>query len=741
MSSDGSGPHSDRDHQESGSRHNPSESSRTSQPSSAGIINPGFSDPDRHGPGPIQTRNLPTGVSAPLSDLPDILNSTLPPYTSPEHTLTRGGQVINSRGNVRRSFGRPPRRSRQHDVHHPRDHYVLEDDLEELCDKNCCTACLTITTQFKWILVLLAIVGLCCVVTGIILGALHMTGSSFLTLSLMFIGLGVMLVIVVIIGWRCTPSGHEPCHLLFNLGEYSHVHQRRGGRHRRRSGNNTRNRLTNWSGGVIYGDHRRPPPPSYAASMQDYERQNAGRQLPNPDSLPNSPPPTYKSQASLQRPGIHITFPHIIGGEYPTSRPPTYRSHHSNVISHSRQISFESELPVSSSENPSATTDSLSSVNGAPTATGTSGSTTSSRNGANTCNGSSLPSRSILKQTNNSTPPQNEPGPMSDRHGPDSDQAEITVTQTQPEGSSPGGTLDTGSMMQYAGHYGTAERNAVECLEDILDTTMRDMNVQYQAGTLRPGSVSNKSEDVQSSNGARDNGSAAEQDRQRAGRSASATLCRSNVAVQGSSGPLEVSVDNHSRQHSGPAQTNHHSAYSSGSHVTNGSRSSQTLPRLNHHGHSNSASTDVQRSESSLNPFGTSSTLPVCGKPPVYPDSETLRMGRSRHGTSLVASVQAAAANMSPRDVHVTVEPAGQCSDPFESEQEVRTTSVVLQLAAESPMRFEKDQEGVQTCSADPAAAVISVVETDRVQDSGKPELRRERGHVRVNSNSGQSAL
>ena len=43
-------------------------------------------------------------------------------------------------------------------------------------------------------------------------------------------GLGVMLVIVVGIGWRCTPTGHEPCHLLFNLGEHSTRDISRGGR-------------------------------------------------------------------------------------------------------------------------------------------------------------------------------------------------------------------------------------------------------------------------------------------------------------------------------------------------------------------------------------------------------------------------------------------------------------------------------------------------------------------------------
>ena len=60
--------------------------------------------------------------------------------------------------------------------------------------KTCCSRaavrrCLTIVTTFRWVLVGLALLGVACVVSGIILGALHMTvGSSFLTLSLMFIG-------------------------------------------------------------------------------------------------------------------------------------------------------------------------------------------------------------------------------------------------------------------------------------------------------------------------------------------------------------------------------------------------------------------------------------------------------------------------------------------------------------------------------------------------------------------------
>ena len=66
--------------------------------------------------------------------------------------------------------------------------------LASLQNKQCCTgtavrSCLTLITTFRWVLVALALLGVGCVITGIVLGALHMSmGSSFLTLSLMFIG-------------------------------------------------------------------------------------------------------------------------------------------------------------------------------------------------------------------------------------------------------------------------------------------------------------------------------------------------------------------------------------------------------------------------------------------------------------------------------------------------------------------------------------------------------------------------
>lgn len=97
--------------------------------------------------------------------------------------------------------------------------------------------------------------------------------------------------------------------------------------------------------GIMYPEFQfRRPPPSYTASMQDYQNQAVTQQHPDtydpenlPDedySLPSSPPPSYRSRASTVRAGIQITFPPNQGGDFPDSRPPTYRSHPSNTLPH-----------------------------------------------------------------------------------------------------------------------------------------------------------------------------------------------------------------------------------------------------------------------------------------------------------------------------------------------------------------------------------------------------------------------
>jgi hypothetical protein len=35
-----------------------------------------------------------------------------------------------------------------------------------------------------------------------------------------------LLVVVVAVGWKCTPRGHEPLHALFGLGDFRHRRRR-----------------------------------------------------------------------------------------------------------------------------------------------------------------------------------------------------------------------------------------------------------------------------------------------------------------------------------------------------------------------------------------------------------------------------------------------------------------------------------------------------------------------------------
>ena len=136
-------------------------------------------DSDNH----LVTSNLPPGVSGGRPEvneaLPDILNShMLPPYTAARQNQHRAMRQNQHRNRCRH---RPP----------PGTTNINDDRRTDCCQCNryCCMRCLTHVTSFRWVLVSLAMLGVCCVVTGIILGALHMTvGSSFLTLSLMFIG-------------------------------------------------------------------------------------------------------------------------------------------------------------------------------------------------------------------------------------------------------------------------------------------------------------------------------------------------------------------------------------------------------------------------------------------------------------------------------------------------------------------------------------------------------------------------
>jgi len=64
-----------------------------------------------------------------------------------------------------------------------------EGGMKECCSRESCILCMITVTTFRWVLLFFALVGIGCIVSGVVLGAMHtIVGSSFLTLSIMFIG-------------------------------------------------------------------------------------------------------------------------------------------------------------------------------------------------------------------------------------------------------------------------------------------------------------------------------------------------------------------------------------------------------------------------------------------------------------------------------------------------------------------------------------------------------------------------
>ncbi|CAD5118611.1 DgyrCDS7294 [Dimorphilus gyrociliatus] len=185
-------------------------------------------------------------------------------------------------------------------------------NLERDCSE-CCFSCVTLATSLRWVLIGLAMFGVCCVAAGIVLGSLHVTlkEQSFLTLSLMFIGLGILLVIIVGFGWRCSTNREEPCHALFGLGDYATP----GGRRRRMTSRPERNR----GGGSLPSRRPHLAPPTYEQSQLDHivTQIRLGQ---TDQSLPSTAPPSYRSRVS--------TRPQIVTNR---SNPPSYRSRQSTI--------------------------------------------------------------------------------------------------------------------------------------------------------------------------------------------------------------------------------------------------------------------------------------------------------------------------------------------------------------------------------------------------------------------------
>lgn len=149
---------------------------------------------------PIRTQDLHPGIYSPDSAnsneiLPDILNS---------HMVSRPA-ALNRPNQHRNRSDRPTRTTRSGDRSNTQQQRSTTNQsssrqtgrprsrpsVSRHSDQNCkapCLKCLTTVTSFKYVLILLSMLGVCCVVTGIVLAALHAVGSSFLFLSIMFLG-------------------------------------------------------------------------------------------------------------------------------------------------------------------------------------------------------------------------------------------------------------------------------------------------------------------------------------------------------------------------------------------------------------------------------------------------------------------------------------------------------------------------------------------------------------------------
>ena len=130
--------------------------------------------------------------------LPDILNShLLPPYAVRPNQHRSARQGANTRPQAARTRTRSSRPRTRH--RQPSQTTQLDDEDKTCCGCLGCLHCITVVTQFRWVLLALAMLGVICIVTGIILGAVHMSiNTNFLTLSLMFIGEYSTIILLII---------------------------------------------------------------------------------------------------------------------------------------------------------------------------------------------------------------------------------------------------------------------------------------------------------------------------------------------------------------------------------------------------------------------------------------------------------------------------------------------------------------------------------------------------------------
>jgi len=160
----------------------------------------------------ISTQDLNVGVVSRLNPhheaLPDLLHS----HVIPSHVLPGGGRHAHPQRPSNMEHQVYANNYHGHPRHHPRHHHrdghrsgtrrthrsgsrSGSQSSNEPCKENCMSG-LAAATSFRWILVVLSLLGVCCVVTGIVLAALHAAGNSFLFLAIMFIGKSIAIYTV-----------------------------------------------------------------------------------------------------------------------------------------------------------------------------------------------------------------------------------------------------------------------------------------------------------------------------------------------------------------------------------------------------------------------------------------------------------------------------------------------------------------------------------------------------------------
>lgn len=130
-------------------------------------------------------RSLPSNRAAPTPALPDLLNShrVPPPYDAQQPPSLRPAEV-RGHGVARSGAGQASR---------PLSIVAQLNSSAErkgCCSRQLCIRCLVAMTTFRWLLVSFGLLGMGCIVAGVVLGALQMTSSSgsYLLHSVVFIG-------------------------------------------------------------------------------------------------------------------------------------------------------------------------------------------------------------------------------------------------------------------------------------------------------------------------------------------------------------------------------------------------------------------------------------------------------------------------------------------------------------------------------------------------------------------------